>query len=139
MTFSLRFLLVVVAIVACWLGALISQQAVIIELTSYATAFVAMLAIPIAFWDPRLERRLFCRGFLIFAVGTFLLGILLSAFDNLGILVAAIMRRSWENPPRYDPDTWEIRQSITYFASMLAGVAGGGLTLLIMRPTRSQE
>jgi hypothetical protein len=73
MTFSIRTILIVMALVALWLGALVSKSSLAIELVSNFTALLILLTLPLAIWDPRPGMRPFWTGFFVLAVGNHLL------------------------------------------------------------------
>ena len=73
MTFSIRTFLIVIAILACWLGAMVSSSLVLVELVGSATLLLILLTLPLAIWEPRAELRAFWTGFFVLSFGSFFL------------------------------------------------------------------
>jgi hypothetical protein len=112
MTFSLRTFLIVIAILACWLGAMVSQLPLFVELVANATALLILLTLALAIWEPRTEWRAFWTGFFVLAFGNMLLTQYFNAYQQTGHEVANLIlgvpqpsapQTSGFNPPTYLP------------------------------------
>src|SRR5688572_27861264 len=73
MTFSLRTGLIAVAILAVWLGALLSRSQLFVSAVSSAALVAILLALPLAICEPRAEQRAFWSGFFVVSVGLLLI------------------------------------------------------------------
>lgn len=88
MTFSLRTSLIVISILACWLGALVSKSPMLMELVASATALMIFLTLAFAIWDSRAEQRAFWTGFFVLAFGNLLIAHYFDAYQQTGTEVA---------------------------------------------------
>ncbi|WP_254511657.1 hypothetical protein [Anatilimnocola floriformis] len=88
MTFSIRTFLIVIAILACWLGAMVSTSLVIVELVASATLLLMLLALPLAIWEPRAELRAFWTGFFVLSLGSILLSSYLGGYQQTSQAIA---------------------------------------------------
>lgn len=112
MTFSLRTFLIVIAILACWLGAMVSQVPLLVELVASATSLLILLTLALAIWEPRAEWRAFWTGFFVLAFGNLLLTHYFNAYQQTGHEVANLILGAPKpiglptpsfNPPTYFP------------------------------------
>jgi hypothetical protein len=102
MTFSLRTSLIVTSILACWLGALVSKSATLVELVACATALLIFLTLAFAIWDSRPDQRAFWTGFFVLAFGNLLLAHYFNAYQQTGNEVATRIMGP-PNAPNYGP------------------------------------
>jgi hypothetical protein len=113
MTFSIRTFLIVIALFACWLGALVSHVPLLVELVASATALLILLTLPLAIWDPRAEQRAYWTGFFVLALGNMLLTQYFNAYQQTGSAVATLILGAPQMqtpgyspaPPTYFPPT----------------------------------
>jgi|GEM_PF-4599199 len=73
MTFSIRTFLLVIGVLACWLGAMVSNSPLLVELVATATSLLILLTLALAIWEPRAEQRAFWTGFFVLAFGNMIL------------------------------------------------------------------
>ena len=98
MAFSLRTLLLSIAISSLWLGAVVARSAVLLEVASVSSLLLLFLAIPLCFYDDE-NRRPFWAGF---------------AAIGLGLMLAATF---------FDLPLHKTSNAITGFAMSLPGVS----------------
>jgi hypothetical protein len=91
MTFSLRTFLIVIAILAGWLGAMVSHSPLLVELVANATSLLILLTLALAIWEPRTEWRAFWTGFFVLAFGNLLLSQYFNAYQQTGHEVANLI------------------------------------------------
>ncbi len=116
MTFSLRTFLIVIAILACWLGAMVSQLPPLMELVATATALLILLTLPFAIWDPRAEQRAYWTGFFVLAAGNLLLTQYFNAYQQTGTAVATLILGApqQQTPNFYPPALLQLPPPGTY-------------------------
>jgi hypothetical protein len=88
MTFSLRSLLIVIAMIALWLSALFSKSPWMIDAATTITMLFIALALAFSIWDGRRRRRAFWTGLFIVGLGNFLLADYLSAYQRTSFQIA---------------------------------------------------
>ena len=91
MTFSIRTFLIAVAIVAIWLGALVSKTPLVIEIVTNATGLMILLILAFAIWERRPEQRAFWTGFFVLAFGNLVLAYCLTTYQRTGVQVAQLI------------------------------------------------
>lgn len=91
MTFSIRTFFVAIAIVAVWLGALVSKSPVLIEVVANLTGLMILLTLAWAIWEQRPEQRAFWTGFFVLAFGNLVLSSYLSTYQRTGYQVANLI------------------------------------------------
>lgn len=91
MTFSIRTFLVAIALVAVWLGALVSKSPLLIEIVANLTGLMVLLTLAWAIWERRPEQRAFWTGFFILAFGNLVLSSYLSTYQRTGYQVANLI------------------------------------------------
>jgi hypothetical protein len=90
MTFSIRTFFVAIAIVAIWLGALVSKSPLLIEIVANLTGLMILLTLAWAIWERRPEQRAFWTGFFVLAFGNLVLSSYLSTYQRTGYQVASL-------------------------------------------------
>lgn len=90
MTFSIRTFLVVTAILAAWLGALVSNSQLAVELVGNLTALLIVLTLAFAIWDRRPEQRAFWTGFFLLGIANLVIGHYYSGYQWTTAKVATL-------------------------------------------------
>jgi hypothetical protein len=91
MTFSIRSFLIVIAILACWLGALVSKSPLMIELVANTTALLILLTLAFAIWDRRPEQRAFWTGCFVLGFGSLMLTHYSSGYQRTSYRIASLI------------------------------------------------
>lgn len=104
MTFSIRTFLIVIAILAVWLGALVSKSPLLIELAAGGTVLLILLSLALAIWAPRPLQRAFWTGFFALAFGNLLYNGFFHSYGQTSNQVAQLIMGN--NPPMYGPATY---------------------------------
>jgi hypothetical protein len=103
MTFSLRSILFVIAVVGVWLGAILSQSTLAVELAAAATNLFLLLSVALAIWHPQADQRKFWTGFCLLGLGSFVLGHYFSAYETTKIQIANIVASATPQPAYSGP------------------------------------
>lgn len=119
MTFSIRTFLIVIGILACWLGALVSNSPLVVELVANATSLLILLTLSLAIWDTQPEQRAFWTGFFVLAFGNLVFTHYFNAWQQTGHELARVILGepkpatvqpfnppsvpSWTSPPTLPP------------------------------------
>lgn len=88
MTFSLRSILLLIAVVAVWLGALMSGSPAAIELAAVATNLSFFVALAMAIWHRSPEQRAFWTGFCVLGIANLVLANHFAAYQQTGYQLA---------------------------------------------------
>jgi hypothetical protein len=91
MTFSIRTFFVAIAVIAIWLGALVSKSPLLIEIVANLTGLMILLTLAWAIWERRPEQRAFWTGFFVLAFGNLVLSSYLSTYQRTGYQVANLI------------------------------------------------
>ena len=113
LTFSIRTTLLCVTFVACWLGAISTGNAVMMDLMVCVSMWLLFLTLPLAIWDSNYERRPFWGGFFAVGIANVLLfssSLFLGGFN-------------WNSPPPSSPATFQTVGSPGYPPASLSPIA----------------
>jgi hypothetical protein len=110
MTFSLRSILLVIAIVGIWLGAILSKSPLAVELATVGTNLFLLVSVALAIWHPQMEQRKFWTGFCLAGLGNFVLAHHFSAYRTSSYVIAAAVLgdpNGWQSyPPQSAMTVW---------------------------------
>jgi hypothetical protein len=91
MTFSIRTCLIVMAVMAVWLGALVSKSPLMVELVTSFSVLLIVLTLAFAIWDQRPEQRAYWTGFFVLGFGNLILSSYWGGYQRTGVEVAQLV------------------------------------------------
>jgi hypothetical protein len=98
MTFSLRSILVVIAVVGVWLGAIMSNSLWCVELAAAATNLMFFLSLALAIWQRTPEQRAFWTGFCVLGLANLVLANYFGAYQQTSYRIASAFAAEQPQP-----------------------------------------
>jgi hypothetical protein len=91
MTFSIRSFLLLIALLAFWLGAFVSKSPLMMELATSGTVLLILLTLAFAIWDRRPEQRAFWTGCFVLGFGNLVLASYWGGYQRTSYQVAQLI------------------------------------------------
>jgi hypothetical protein len=136
MTFSIRTCLFVMAVMAVWLGALVSKSPLMVELVTSFSVLLIVVTLPFAIWDRQPEQRAYWTGFFVLGFGNLVLSSYWGGYQRTGYQLAQLVVGA---PPAQTAGPYPPGYPGTYYPPAISTVPGFSPSPAISPPATTEE